>query len=200
MTDHSSIGSISLQLQKLRDGESDATQAIFDFYYDRLVALARKLLPANQKRMADEEDVVMSVVAAFFLDNLSGKLPRLESREDAWRVLARRTRQRASNLQRDQNRPRRGGGRVSGESAFLLPNREGECAGIQQIADQSQDLLAELNTDLLESLPNESLREIAQGVLDGQSPDEIARLHGKSRATVYRKLALIRDIWQHSVS
>ncbi len=195
---HNSIGSITMQLGKLQRGNSDVTQAIFDFYFTRLTALARQMIPSHQKRLADEDDVVMEVLATFFLDTEEGKLPELKSREDVWRILARRIRQRASNLRRDQNRLKRGGGRVSGESAFISPGGDGEGAGIGQVADESWDRLSKLHDELLESLQNESLREIAQGLLEGLSPEAIAEKSGKSRATIYRKLGLIRDIWQET--
>jgi hypothetical protein len=56
--------------------------------------------------------------------------------------------------------------------------------------------LEELHQTLLESLEDPVLRSIGEMRLDGASAEMIVDATGKSLPTVYRKIKLIREIWQ----
>ena len=58
--------SVTLWLDRLREGDSSAIQGIWDRYFRRLVGLARKKLRGMPRRVSDEEDVALSALNSFF--------------------------------------------------------------------------------------------------------------------------------------
>lgn len=197
----STAGSITVLLQKIRSGEQDAIQPLFDYYFSRLATLAGTCLPNRFRRVTDGEDLAVEVLASFFQAAGSGGLPELRSREDIWRLLAKRLRQRAANEVRNQSTQKEGDGRVRGESVFLAAPGESGTGGLEACSDPRMDrLLQELHSELLERLDDALLKEIATLLLEGHSIDEIAVMLHRSRATIYRKLDLIREAWLSSRS
>lgn len=194
----SNAGSITLLLQQIRCGERDAIQPLFDHYFSRLTALAGTCLPNRFRRVTDGEDLAVEVLASFFDAAGSGSLPELHSREDIWRVLAKRLRQRAANEVRNQSTQKEGAGKVRGESVFLMTPGETGTGGLEACTDPRVDVLQQLHNELLEQLDDAVLKEIATLLLEGHSIEEIATLLNRSRATVYRKLDLIREAWVSS--
>jgi DNA-binding NarL/FixJ family response regulator len=195
-------GSITILLRKLQSGDEEATVGLFQAYFARLAGLGRTLLPANRRRTADEEDLAIEVINSFFVNASSEKMPELKSRHDVWRMLARRLQQRAANVNRDGKRLKRGGGLVSGESAFISKDGDQHTRGIEQIASREeadshrlQDLV-ELHQQLSESLTDPELREIATRILQGETPSQISAAMNRSEPTVYRKMKLIATHWQ----
>src|SRR5262249_34855540 len=61
-----SPGSVSHWLAPLKGAAPAAAQPLWERYYRRLVALARKKLRAARRRAADEEDVVQDAFHSFF--------------------------------------------------------------------------------------------------------------------------------------
>ncbi|MFO1062275.1 MAG: ECF-type sigma factor [Pirellulales bacterium] len=202
-----SPGRVTDWVQQLQLGRQDVMTDLFDFYFDRLIALGRTLLPAGGRRVADEEDLALQVLGAFLQDANDGKLPDLGSRRDVWRMLSKRLEQRANNQGRDAMRLKRGGGQVRGESAFIRMIDEG-MGGIDQMAvdsdrpeqpvldDERLEQLARLHERLLTSLDDPLLQSVAQLLLKGVHPDEIGRRLNISRAGVFRKLNLIKTRWR----
>jgi DNA-directed RNA polymerase specialized sigma24 family protein len=194
-------GSITRCILGLREGQSQAAAELWDCYYARLVALARKKLKAAPRRVADEEDVVLSAFDSFCRGAEQGRFPDLADRDDLWQVLVMLTARKAANQLKFELRQRRGGGRVRGESAFL--ERLGDEAGVAAIdqvvgsepTPQFAAQVAEQCQELLQQLDDPSLTAIALAKMEGYTNDEIAgRLRIQTR-TIERKLRLIREIW-----
>jgi hypothetical protein len=61
----SSPGSVTCWIQQLKAGERAATQALWESYFQRLVARARRQLAGVPRRAADEEDVALSAFDSF---------------------------------------------------------------------------------------------------------------------------------------
>lgn len=173
-------------------------QQVFDVYFSRLTGLGRKLLNSGQRRVADEEDLAVQVLASFLTEAAAGELPPLHSRHDVWRLLSKRLRQRSSNQRRDQSRQKRGADRVLGESVFRSPDGLWNTSGINQLPDNKLESLAQLHADLVDCLNDETLRQLALLLLQGFTIDEISEKLKKSRATIYRKMSLIKDAWANS--
>jgi DNA-directed RNA polymerase specialized sigma24 family protein len=189
-------GSVTILLQQIRRGQQDAVQPLFELYFRRLAALGKTLLPDRFRRVTDGEDLALEVLAAFFAAAGSGTLPELQTRSDIWRVLARRLQQRAASEIRRQTTQKAGDGRVRGESVFLSSSGLDPAAGLDQTEDHRLDAaLEELHHDLIERLEDTLLQNIASLLLEGHSVDEIAARLERSRATIYRKLELIREAW-----
>jgi DNA-directed RNA polymerase specialized sigma24 family protein len=189
-------GSVTILLQQIRRGEQDAIQPLFELYFGRLAALGRALLPERFQRVADGEDLALEVLTAFFEAAGSGTLPELQTRGDVWRMLARRLQQRAANEIRRHSTQKAGDGRVRGESVFIASSENAQSGGLDQARDHRMDaLLHELHCDLVERLDNALLQDVARLLLEGHSVDDIAAMLDRSRATIYRKLELIRAAW-----
>jgi DNA-directed RNA polymerase specialized sigma24 family protein len=125
--------SISQWIIGAKEGRSQAIDALWERYFEKLVRLARQRLAALPRRAADEEDLALSVFASFCHAAEEGRFPDLADRDDLWRLLITITAQKAIDQRRHDGRAKRGGGRVRGESAldqidtsFLVKRPPGE--------------------------------------------------------------------------
>jgi DNA-directed RNA polymerase specialized sigma24 family protein len=193
MADASDEGSITRCLGLLKRGDPQAAQAIWDRYFQRLVALARARLHSVHLRAADEEDVVLSALDSFFRRARRGQFPRLEDRDDLWQLLFVLTVRKAINLAKHERRRSRGSGKVG-----VLSDLEGlDIEGLigndptpelaAQVADECRRLLGRLG--------DVTLRQVAVWKMEGYTNAEIARRIGCVENTVGRKLRSIREIW-----
>ena len=57
-----SEGSVTQWFDELERGNPDATQALWDRFFPELVRLARQKLRSSPRRMADEDDIALSVM------------------------------------------------------------------------------------------------------------------------------------------
>ena len=60
-------------LERFRDGDEFAAEALFSRYFDRLTALARSRLSVRLASRTDAEDIVMSVYRSFFMGARAGR-------------------------------------------------------------------------------------------------------------------------------
>jgi DNA-directed RNA polymerase specialized sigma24 family protein len=182
-------GTITHWLLELRDGNRAAAQPIWEKYFSRLVRLARMHLNGSPRRIADEEDVVINAFDSFCRGAELGKFPKLDDRDDLWRVLVMITERKAINQVKFVSRKKRtpAGGTVSfidAEHGQELHPSPWFCARV-----------AELYVELLNDLSDDTLRSIAVWKMEGYLNDEIADKLGCSLRSVERKLALIRLQW-----
>lgn len=190
-----SDGSVTRWIDQLHRGDAAAASQLWDRYFHRLVALARKKLADAPRGMADEEDVALSALESFCRDAEKGRFPDLEDRHDLWRILVVITVRKAGHLRRDETRQKRGGpvhAAEEGESADrrleALLSREPDPGTAALAADEHHRLMGLLGED--------ELRRVAQRRMDGGSVEEIARELGYAPRSIKRKLHLIREIWQ----
>jgi DNA-directed RNA polymerase specialized sigma24 family protein len=190
---------VTLWMRKLGDRDGRAAEAIWNQYFQRLANFARQKLDKLPARMADEEDVALSAMHSFYRGAAAGRFPQLADRQDLWRILITITARKVWTQMRRQSAGKRGAGRVRGESVFL--QRDGDdVLGIEQVLgrEPTPELacrVAENCNHLLDSLGDDTLRQIATLKLEGYTNEEIAeRLDCVSR-TVERKLERIRDKW-----
>lgn len=198
----SSDASVTQWIDALRAGDTEAAQKLWERYFERLVSFASKKLGAAPRRAADEEDVVISAFNSFCLGVAEGRFPKLDDRDDLWRVLMTITERKVSDQLKHAVRQKRGGGKVRGESAFLHPDDSTAQAGINQVGGceptpEFAALMAEQFEELLGSLQNEDigLREVALLKLEGYTNKEIAARIGRTTRSVERKLQRIRLVW-----
>jgi RNA polymerase sigma factor (sigma-70 family) len=198
--EHSTLsGSITRLIRRLPSNDHHSARRLFDFYFERLAALARKRLGEADRRMRDEEDIVGEVLAKFLLDGGQGQLPVIGNRTDLLRMLYNRVNQRVRNAVRDANRLKRGGGRVSTEGSLSV-HSDKPLTGLDALPGEARspdveliDLeeLQALNDRIMRCLPEDQLRPYAQHWLQGDSTAEIARALNVSRSTVYRKMDIV---------
>ena len=74
------IGELSVLGLISASGDRDGAQALWNVYFQRLVALARVRLRGTPRRAADEEDVALSAFDSFFRGVERGRFPQLGDR------------------------------------------------------------------------------------------------------------------------
>ena len=80
--------SVTQWLHGIKAGEGADIQRLWDRYFQRLVRLAGTKLPGHCRRAFDEEDVAISAFQSFCDRAGQGQFPRLNDRDDLWRLLA----------------------------------------------------------------------------------------------------------------
>jgi DNA-directed RNA polymerase specialized sigma24 family protein len=198
-------GSITGWLGELRDGDQAAAQPLWEHYFSKLVTVARTKLRRMRKTTADqdEEDAALSAFNSFCAGAARGKFPQLADRDDIWRLLVVITARKAMAQANREGRQKRGGGRVVEEAVLFghgLGGADGSLAGLERIAAQGPSpefaaMMAEECGRLLDSLDDDSLRQVALSRMEGYNNDEIAEQLGCARRTVARRLDLIRKTW-----
>lgn len=192
-------GSVSTWIEQLRQGNDDVAVRLWQRYYARLVGLARRKLGDRPRRATDEEDVASDAFERFIRGAKAGKFPVLSDRKNLWPLLVKITERRAYSQLRSENRQKRGGGRLRGDSAIVsdrafcgdafdqLPSQEPTPEFAVELADNLASLLLELDDEL---------KQIAVLKLSGETNHTIATEIGRSLPTVERRLRRIRSQWQ----
>ena len=193
-------GSVTHWIGALRAGDGAAAQRLWERYFDRLVRLARAKLGAMPRGAADEEDVALSAFHSFCQGAARGRFPRLDDRDNLWRLLVTITARKALDQVQRQARKKRGGGRVPVGSARTGGEDDADGAGLEQVVGreptpQFAAMVADECRRLLAALGDETLRRVALLRMEGCSDEEIAARVDCSLRTVSRKLALIRKAW-----
>ena len=85
---HRILGSVSILLNDVIDGDEAAVQRIFERYYSRMVNLAQYKLKEAPRRTADEEDVALNAFQSFCVAASDGRFPQLSDRDNLWKLLA----------------------------------------------------------------------------------------------------------------
>jgi RNA polymerase sigma factor (sigma-70 family) len=195
-----SDGSVTRWVTALKAGDGDAAQAIWERYHRRLVGLARDKLRASRRRAVDEEDVVQNAFHSFFAGVAGGRFPRLDDRDNLWRLLVVITARKALDQLAHERSGRQGGGTLQGESR-IYPLPDGwDAAGIDRVMgdEPTPEFAAQVAEEyerLLAALGDDTLRRVAVWKMEGLTADEIADRLACSRRSVARKLEAIRVIW-----
>lgn len=201
MSEPISHNSITLCVQKLRNGDEEAAQRLWESYFHRLVRLARGRLERRAPLVGDEEDVALSAIMSFCRGMERGRFPQLNDRNDLWNVLVTITLHKVLHLMRDEGRLKRGGGRLvlgssaAGSDADLLQ----QVLGSEPTPEVSAQV-AEQAEILLKQLPSQELVDLALMKMEGYTNGEMAQRLQKTERTVERKLNLIRKIWTESAT
>jgi DNA-directed RNA polymerase specialized sigma24 family protein len=188
-------GSVTHWLGDLKVGDMAAAQPLWERYYGKLVLLARAKLRRLPRSGAeqDEEDAALSAFNSFCAGAARGKFPKLDDREDLWRLLVVITARKAMAQANREARLKRGGGRVV-EDAGANPKGLDLLAGPEP-SPEFAAMVAEEFQRLLDALEDDGLRDVAVRRMEGYTSDEIAERLGCARRTVARRLDLIRKTW-----
>jgi DNA-directed RNA polymerase specialized sigma24 family protein len=194
-------------LQQLKQGDRQAVGPLWERYFTRLVHLARNWFPHKPTTAAaSAEDAALDAFASFCRRAEENGFARLFDRDDLWQILVVLAfRKRCNRIQHEQRQRRRpAGGRVyvasaserdGGEAGALFTNllsRDPEPSLVVQAAEECRRLLAELEDD--------QLRQVAQWKMEGFTNEEIGAKLGRAVATVERKLARIRRLWEKELT
>lgn len=180
--------SVTRWLGKLKAGDRAAAGPLWDRYFPRLVELARVRLRGFPRRAIDEEDIALSAFDSFCRDVAAGRLPRLDDRDDLWRVLLLITGQKAVDLVRRETADKRGG--PPGLQVFDL-----EAVAGDEPTPELAALVADEFRRLLGKLPDADLKALAVWKMEGYTNEEIAERWGCVVRTVERRLKVVRSLW-----
>ena len=166
-----SESSVTHWLDELRDGHASlAHQRLWQEYFHRLVALARTRLRGQANQAADEEDVALSALNAFFLCASQGRYPDLKDRSELWPLLVKIVTTKAANQVKRQRALKRGAGRVVNERTA---QDSSSAAGVLEniaASEPTPELIAQVTEQcnrLFESLEDDQLRVIVRLKLEG---------------------------------
>ena len=201
----SSENSVSEWITSLKVGDPEAVEQLCERYFRKLVELARRRLGDASKRVADEEDVALSVFDSLCRGAKRGRFSDLSNREDLWKLLLKMTRNKVIDQIRHYTSQKRGGGEIRGESVFERVFEDEAPMGIDQVVGEEPDpafvvLMDEQYQQLLGSLRNDTLRKIAQWKLEGFTNDEISEMLGLVVRSIERKVNLIRRTWSKFIA
>src|SRR5437868_5157917 len=142
-----SSGDITRWIRRLRAGDRDVIQGLWERYYRAVVALARRRLGDLPRRAADEEDVALSAFDSFCRAAEQGRFPRLEDRGDLWQILIVLTARKAADLVEHEGRGKRNWHRTvereeeDGRRLLEMVGREPDPAFAAQVAEECRRLL-----------------------------------------------------------
>jgi len=193
---------VTTWIEKLKNGNAQAAQKIWEESFARLVRLAKKKLTGVPLRSFDGEDVALSAFRCFFEGVKKARFPQLADRNNLWALLVVITARKAISYRQRHARLKHGGGKVHGESAFGLPGCEaseivgiGQVVGKEPVPEFTAQIAEELKR-LFALLQDAGLQEIARMKLEGFTNKEIAKKGDCACGTIERKLRLIRKIWK----
>jgi DNA-directed RNA polymerase specialized sigma24 family protein len=201
----SSSSSVTAWIGKVKDGDRDAAQKLWERYFKRVVGLARAKLPLGRRKHGEHEDVAVSAMKSFLQRAKNGRFPNLHSRDNLWALLATITVRKAGKV------ARRKAITEVGESALGARNDDSQRRNVweqvlgreptpefaAEMAEQCRMLLGLLKTEERES---QELDSVAQWMLEGYTKAEIAEKLGRVVGTVNRKLGVIRKIWEKEIA
>ena len=193
--------SVTQWISGLKAGDQEASRKLWEGYFHKLVRLVERKLPVGSQRAFDEEDVALSAFKSFCFGVAEERFPDLSDRGNLWAVLVIIATRKAQAFVETQNRHKRGGGKVRGDSVFIGREPTGELAGFDALAgnEPTPAFLAEAAEScerLLNDLGDETLRSIAVLKMQGYTIDEIAAQTGCTKRAVQRRLEIIRRIWR----
>ncbi len=177
----------------MKAGDGGALQPLWERYYARLVERARAKLGSlrSGRRVNDEEDVASSAFQSLYQGLREGRFPRLEDRDDLWRLLVHLAACKAVDRHRAENRQKRGGGKVVSEADMVAARAEGDDEGnpLERIIGSEPSpefaaMVAEEYQRRLEGLGDETLCRIAELKLACHSIEEIRQQLGCSLRSV----------------
>jgi DNA-directed RNA polymerase specialized sigma24 family protein len=189
----------------LKHGDPEAIERLWADYFQRLVGLARTVLPKEGRRAADEEDVALSAFHSLCKGAAAGQFPELDDRVGLWRLLVVITLRKARRALRKGQTQKRGGGHVKGESALMAASEPEAPSGLQEMLANGPTPafaaeIAEECERLLDTLGDKHLRSIAIMKMDGYTAAEIASELSCGQRSVERALQLIRAKWRSTLT
>jgi RNA polymerase sigma factor (sigma-70 family) len=196
----SSTTPVTAWISKLRSGEFDALEKLWERYSDRLIELARRRLDNAPRQLADEHDIANSVFLSLCRGAQAGRFRELQNRDELWWLLLAITKRKIVNHVRRETAKKRGGGHVQIEADLAGSDPASIGFRLDQLvgSEPTPDLVAVLGEEhdrLLDLLRDDRLRQVASMRIEGYTVQEIAERMQIGKRSVERKLDLVRKRW-----
>lgn len=180
---------------EIQQGESRATQQLWQEFFDRLVVFASRKLRGTPRAMSDEEDIALSALKSLCLGLQRGKISAIDNRESLWRLLLVITSRKVIDVANYHRRDKRNHQRLAQPQSSQTAD---QMLGNLVSCEPSPEIAAEITDSIrtaLDALVQPELKQVAEWKLLGWTNQEIAERLGRSLSTVERKLRTIRAIW-----
>jgi RNA polymerase sigma factor (sigma-70 family) len=191
-------GSVTRWIEGLKAGQPEAAEALWRRYYERVLSVARRHLQgAPHQAVEDAEDVAANVMHGLCTGATQGRFERLSDRVDLWQLLLAITVKNALSLRRRHASLKRGGSAAEGAGNSAQDDADALALAVsKEPTPETAAIIQEQFQELLDSLGDPTLQQIAVWRMDGLSNAEIAEKMGCVLRTVERKLERIRLIWE----
>ncbi|CAN5275654.1 ECF-type sigma factor [soil metagenome] len=187
--------SVTNWLNALQGGDRVGVRGLWDRYFHQMMGIARQKLGPCPRKVVDEEDVAVSAFDSFCRGMEQGQFPRLEDRDELWRLLVVITVRKAVNVVQYEGRQKRDATRTEltdDDTFHELMSQEPSPAVAVAMHEEC--------LSLLDKLQDENLRKLVLLKLEGHNNIECAALLGRARVTVQRMLKLIQQIWRQELA
>lgn len=194
-------GSVTRLILDMRNGSDLAAEKLWYCFQHRLKALAGRKL-GRRGGIYESDDIAVDAFYSFLQRYRDGKFPAVSNRDDVWRVMVVIVIRKTLNAIKYASRKCRFGhqsidiGRQHDSSVAS----QGQGIENEVLAKTGPALADMVLEELLATLKDQQLKEIAALKIYGYSNTEIAAELGCSLATVERRLRVIRAIWEEEVS
>ena len=185
-------------LDKLRSGDAQAMQELFDQHFSVISKYADRRLSRTARRVEAGEDVALSAINSFVRGVQENRFDKLRDDQELLKLLYVITSRKSNRYNERHHAAKRGGGMVRGESLFIQGDdgsRGQSLADMAASEHSSGDDFDNDVEDLIGRLDDETLVQIAILKLQGLSNTEIAQEMKCVERTVRRKLQLIYEVW-----
>lgn len=202
MNDPPAEDAVSIWIEDLRNTDDSAAEKLWNHFFIRLHAIAKKKLSARTVAVYDEEDAAQSAFLSLCDGIAAGRFPDLDDRQSLWKLLLVITSRKISRRHKYDGRQKRDSGRSLGDAVFA--SSASEDAPSSPTADlvcrePTPDFVVEFSETcdtLFNQLDDSRLQQTLKLRLEGYTINEIADRMSCSRRTVQRSMELIRRRWQ----
>lgn len=191
---------ITLWIDQLRDHDPEAAAQIWRHFGIRILAAARRRLPAKNRAGYDEEDAAQSAFHSLCTGLSRGRFTDIQNRDSLWRLLLVIISRKISARRRYNARQCREAARSVQESTLLHDSEQGlDSLPASTLSPEYAAQFEEICEEMFSGLESESLRQVGLLKMEGFTDEEIATRLNCSRRTVQRRLEVIRRNWLASV-
>ena len=198
--------SVSDWVCRLKDGDAEAAQRLWDRYFQKLVEQAEKRISSHNcpEGAVVPEDVAASVFESLWKGANRGRFQHVTARDELWWLLLAMTRRKVVSHIRHSMAQQRFPGKISTSLSSATLSSASPSSLYQELVSneptvESVVMMRDQFSFLLSLLRDDKLRQIAVLKLEGHSNEEICRILDVSSATATRKVRLIRETWQQAI-
>ena len=193
--------SITVWIQKLHEGNTEAAYKLWDRCFAELVEKAKRFQKGRKQGLNSDEELAADAFHKLLKGVDEGRFNQLESTDDLWKLLTHFLSRKSIDSLRYEQRQKRGDGKLRGESVF--GDKSG--LGIEQHADAASEPFQQVEFDdelnhLLGLLKRDDLKQVVMLRLEGFTNLQIADSLSISEASVSRKVKLIKKTWNTAIA
>lgn len=191
-----SEGSVTQWLRLARTGDDQAITELYNRMLMDLMEVAKEKMGDHPRRMIDEEDIVVIVLAKLFRKLSRGHFDGIRDRNELWALVIRMTQQKVEHeIDSTLTRARRHG--LEQSATGDAPDPSDHIDRLESATPNAEHLaiLADQLSKMLEILPDEGCRKVARLKLEGYNSREICFKLNSVPHNITRKLKRIQAIW-----